>query len=93
MTPAELEAVGLRVKPLEWELEHMQGASPAWLAPSCFGPYRAVFDSALNNWVAVIGGREISTGHKIDRRAQAACEAHHATRIAGELERIDHADS
>jgi len=104
MTPAELEAVGLRdddEKLLDWLWYHGEAddAKLYWIARGLEWSERRA-ESALRR----LKRRKMIFFHKGERAWALTClgseacdlvasEAHHATRIAGELERIDHADS
>ena len=95
MTPDELEAVGLRVKPLEWGEERQPDDKFIYDHVFSDGPYPRYF-IAWKSWKPEVAhccwldmDESWFDACKNLSEAKAACEAHHATRIAGELERIE----
>jgi len=93
MTPEDLEAVGLRVKPLEWEPTWQDDMSRQVSAGFDCDWY--VHDTG-NGWISWAETATTMTKvfqHCDETAAKSSCDELHATRIAGELERIDHADS
>lgn len=86
MTPADLEALGLRVKPLEWDANGDARAGHAFyqvrLQNFADGTWSARFDPPFADCTVLV--RNVSR-----EAAITAANAHHATQVAAMIERID----
>ena len=87
MTPDELSARGIRVKPLVWRWLQAGG----WEAPAPNVNYQVVGGPPY--WVAFANFKRLGNGESPEL-AQAAAQAHHDARVADQLELMeaDHAD-
>lgn len=88
MTPADLEAMGVRVKPLEWE---QHPTARVWRAHTYFGTYK-VFDVGGVKPTWDFDGWDRSAVNEVAQNqaaAIAAANAHLTLQVAGMLERIE----
>jgi hypothetical protein len=79
MTPAELAALGIRIKPLVWE------ENPAREYHYFAGEYQ-VIEIGLGKWWMRISGVHRDMLYAYCHQAKAAAEADHAARICAQLE-------
>jgi hypothetical protein len=86
MTPAELDAMGLRVRPLAW-VKHQ--SVDAWRAETSIGTYQVWGIKPQPTWQfdgwSSRADKEYATAKSVEA-AKSACEANHAARIAASLE-------
>jgi len=86
MTPAELAALGIRIKPLVWE---PHPTVPIWRCDTPFGTYKVFAMEPFPSWdfdSATDPNDKFSKRAETPEAAQAAAEDDNAARICAQLE-------